>query len=78
MLIAFRLFIPKDLNEMKNRLKSWGWVEDTFFTKNFSTVLLKTGLVQKDQVKNGKDAFPTLTLKGEIEADKIISKHNLT
>jgi len=77
-LIAFRLFIPKDLNEMKNRLKSWGWVEDTFFTKNFSTVLLKTGLVQKDQVKNGKDAFPTLTLKGEIEADKIISKHNLT
>lgn len=76
-LIAFRLFRPKDVDEIKDRLKSWGWIEDTFFKKNFSTTLLKTGLVQKRKAENGKDVLLTLTLKGEIEADNVISKHKL-
>ena len=77
-LIALRLFSPKTSSEIKNRLKNWGWVEDTFFTKNFSTLLIKTGLVQKENDENGKNDILTLTLKGEIETDKIIEKYRLS
>lgn len=74
-LVAFRLKKPKQTKEeIKSILSDWGKAYGSWFEGgNFSGRLVKKGLVKKDgQNASDEDLF-SLTKKGELEADGLIS-----
>ena len=73
-LIALRLKEKQSKEEIKSILSDWGKAYGSWFEGgNFSGRLIKKGLVKKDgQNDSGEDLF-SLTKKGEVEAENLIS-----
>lgn len=70
-LISLRTNLNQTINDLEIKLKKIGWIEDTFFEKHFGTSLISKGLVHPSgKNADGKKTF-SLTMKGEIMADKI-------
>lgn len=74
-IIALRLKEKQNKEEIKDVLSDWGKAYGSWFEGgNFSGRLIKKGLVKKDNlIGSGEDLF-SLTKKGEIDADNLISK----
>ena len=71
-LISLRINPSQTINDLEIKIKQIGWIADTFFKKHFGTVLVNKGLVQPFGTNaDGKKTF-SLTMKGEIIADKTL------
>lgn len=73
--VALRIKPKQDKEAIKGVLSDWGKAYGSWFEGgNFSGRLIRKGLVKKDgQNDSGEDLF-SLTKKGEIEADNLITK----
>lgn len=73
--VALRIKPKQDKEAIKGVLSDWGKAYGSWFEGgNFSGRLIRKGLVKKDgQNNSGEDLF-SLTKKGEIEADNLITK----
>jgi hypothetical protein len=73
-MIALRLKEKQSKEEIKAVLSDWGKAYGSWFEGgNFSGRLIKKGFVKKDgQSSSGEDLF-SLTKKGEIDTDNLIS-----
>jgi len=75
-LILLKLSPNQSISEMTKKLLKIGWIEDTFFQKNFATSLVNKGLIQKSgSDESNKDRF-NLTERGKLVADELFSKFN--
>jgi len=73
-IIALRLNAKQTKDQIKSVLSDWGKAYGNWFEGgNFSGRLMKKGLVKKDGQSDVGDLF-SLTKKGEIEADNLITK----
>ena len=72
-LLSLKINSPQSIPELKNNLLKIGWIEDTFFQKNFGTTLVKKGLICKIDDEAIKDAYG-LTDRGTIIADELFLK----
>lgn len=64
----------QSFKELQEMLLKIGWIKDTFFEKNFSSSLIKKGLVQASGKDSERKESYSLTMKGELEAEKILDK----
>jgi hypothetical protein len=73
-MIALRLKEKQSKEEIKAVLSDWGKAYGSWFEGgNFSGRLIKKGFVKKDgQSSSGEDLF-SLTKKGEVDTDNLIS-----
>lgn len=72
--IALRLNAKQTKNQIKSVLSDWGKAYGNWFEGgNFSGRLVKKGLVKKDGQEDAGDDLFSLTKKGEIEADNLIT-----
>ena len=76
-IISLKILPNQTTSSLQENLKKWGCAEDTFFLKNFSTVLFKNGIIQKSGKDEHKAILYSLTAKGEFEYEKIIQKREL-
>ena len=72
-LLSLKINSPQSITNLKTNLSKIGWIEDTFFKKNFGTALGKKGLIRKIDDETIKDAYG-LTARGIIIADELFSK----
>ncbi len=73
-LIGLKIQSSQSIDELKTNLLKIGWIEDTFFKKNFSTVLVSKGLVRKVEDDAGNKGCFSLTERGIIVADELFIK----
>jgi hypothetical protein len=74
-LVALMLAPKQSKTQIRQVLSDWGKAFGSWFEGgNFSGRLVKAGLVKKDGASDtGEDLF-SLTKKGEMEADSLVSK----
>jgi hypothetical protein len=73
-LILLKIQPNQSIPELTENLLKMGWIKDTFFQKNFGTSLINKGLIQKSgSDKSSKDRF-SLTSRGELSGEELISK----
>ncbi|MCV0392812.1 MAG: hypothetical protein K5790_05890 [Nitrosopumilus sp.] len=74
-LILLKIEPNQSISEMTKKLLDLGWMQDTFFKKNFGTSLANKGLIRKSgNDESKKDRF-SLTDKGKIIADELFLKY---
>lgn len=73
-LILLKIQPNQSIPEMTEKLLKIGWIKDTFFQKNFGSSLVNKGLIQKSgSDKSNKDRF-SVTERGKLIADDLLSK----
>ena len=73
-LILLKIQPDQSISEMTEKLLKIGWIKDTFFQKNFGTSLVNKGLIQKSgSDESNKDQF-SLTERGKLVADDLLSE----
>jgi len=73
-LVLLKMSVNQSINDLKQNLLKLGWIEDTFFKKNFSASLIKKGLISKTGTDAKKKDQYSLTLKGEILSKELLQK----